>query len=274
MKFHVLPIPKPLREYVECIRSAEQVGDESLSIKVCLNGLPGIVFQHHEGHSPIDNITTPSGKATHFPTLYVYGQMMEVGVMNHKQNPFSTTQIILKPHALQTLLGINASVLTNALVGLDEFSAGHLNMQLLEARNEQEQITLLMNFLTQKLKQVKTRDRLVEESLRLIQQNIYCVTVKYLLDCLNISERQFERRFTQTVGLSPQFYIRVKRFNEAIRLMKARRFQKLTDFAHSLNFYDQSHFIRDIKAFSGITPKSLSQKVDDFELSQNVFAYL
>ena len=274
MKFQVIPIPKNLKEHIACIRIAEYSGEEGLAINVCLNGLPGIVFQHNEGRSPLENITTHSGRATSIPTLYVYGQMTRPGVMHYKKEPFATTQIVLKPHALQSLLGINASVLTNGLVDLAEFSTGDLNMQLIETHNEQQRMTLLVGFLLAKRKQAETRDRLVEESLRLIHKNSGSITVKQLLECLTISERQFEKRFIQTIGVAPQFYIRVTRFNKAIRLMRKRKFEKLTDVAHSLNFYDQSHFIRDIKAFSGITPKMLSQKVDEFLPEQRVIAYL
>jgi AraC-like DNA-binding protein len=264
MKFKIVPPPEHLKEHVECIRIGEYTGEWGLAINVHLSGLPGIVFQHRDGGSPIENIMTPSSLVDRAPTLYVYGQMTQPSVMNHKKGPFTTTQVILKPHALQTLLGINASVMTNALVELTDFSAYHLNMQLLDAHNEQERLTLITSYLWTQLEKANTRDRLIEESLCLIDKYIGSITVKFLLDTLNISERHFERRFNQAVGVSPQFYIRVKRFNEAMRLMKTRRFEKLTDVAYALNFYDQSHFIRDIKAFSGVTPKSLSQKVDDF----------
>jgi AraC-like DNA-binding protein len=36
--------------------------------------------------------------------------------------------------------------------------------------------------------------------------------------------------------------------------------------AYELNFYDRSHFICEIKAFSGLTPKGITQIVDDFHL--------
>jgi len=98
------------------------------------------------------------------------------------------------------------------------------------------------------------------------------IHVKDVLAYVHLSERQFERRFTQTVGLSPHVYIRVKRFNEAIRLIKTGQFERLTDVAYALNFSDQSHFIRDIKAFSGMTPTSLSQQVDDFQNAQAGYA--
>lgn len=274
MKFKLLPAPQSLQADVECIRIAEHNEADPLALNVCLNGLPGIVFQHHNGYSPIENITTRSSVVVDAPTLYLYGQMTEPSVMNHKQGPFTTIQVILKPHALSTLLGINAAHLTNVLVGLSEFSASILNMQLLEATNEEKRVTLLTTFLEQQLRREKQRDRLVEASLSMIDKNPGTVTVKGLLEAVNISERQFERRFCQSVGISPQFYIRIKRFNEAVRLMTTGRFESLTEVAYTLNFYDQSHFIRDIKAFSGVTPKHLSQRVDGVQPNQPVYSYL
>jgi AraC-like DNA-binding protein len=248
-----------------CFRIAEYTGEGGFAITVSLSGLPGIVFQHHNGRSPVESIITPSRSNFSILSLYVYGQTTEPGILNHKKGPYSMTQVILKPHALNTLLGINASALTNGMAQLNEFSAAYLNEQLFEADSDQERITLLTDFLTGKLEQEKTRDRLVEEGLRLIHKNSGSITLKYLLAHLHISERQFERRFRQTVGVPPRFYMRAKRFNEAIKLMKTRQFMKLTEIAYALNFHDQSHFIRDIKAFSGITPKSISQKAENYQ---------
>jgi AraC-like DNA-binding protein len=114
----------------------------------------------------------------------------------------------------------------------------------------------------------------VEESLRLIDQWAGRITVKAVLEHLDISERQFERRFSETVGLSPLSYIRVRRFNEAMRLIKSGRYNTLTDVAYALNFHDQSHFIREVKAFTGVTPKSLSQRADDFIHNQAGYSYI
>ena len=273
LKFKIIPAPEGLKQEVECFRIAEYTGEEGLAIKVSLNGLPGIVFQHHHGQSPVENIITPSRRNPDVPTLYLYGQITERSVMEHKKGPYTMTQVILKPHALRTLFGINATALTNRLVELDEFSAEDLNDQLLEAKSERDRVVLLTRFLLTRLEQAKTRDRLVEEGLRLIHQYAGSITVRFLLERLHISERQFEKRFSQTVGVPPQFYIRVKRFNEAIRLLKTAQFERLTEVAYALNFYDQSHFIRDVKEFSGISPKSLSRKADDF-LDRGGYSYL
>ena len=274
IRFTILPAPEILKNDVECFRITEYTGEEGLAIKVSPSGVAGIVFQQNNGRSAIENIITPSGRAASPPPLFLYGPGTEPSVMHYKRGSRRTMQVVFKPHALQTLLGINAAALTDGWADLHEFSAEDLQVQLIEARNERERMTLLTSFLLAMFKQAKTRDTLVEESLRFIHENIGSMHVKYVLDYLNISERQFERRFTQTVGLSPHLYIRVKRFNEAIRLIKTRKFERLTDIAYALNFYDQSHFIRDIKAFSGITPKSLSQKVNDYHYDQAGYSYV
>jgi AraC-like DNA-binding protein len=274
LQFTLLPAPDLLFQEVECFRIAHYGGEEGFALTVSPNGKPGIVFQQNNGQSPVETITTPSRITGSIPTVYIYGQTTEPGVMYHKKGPYTTVQVILKPHALHSLLGVNASALTHRLVELQEFSTHSLPEQLLEATNEQEQIALLTSFLVAQLKQEKSRDTLVEESLRLIHLHIGAIQVKSLLGHLNISERQFERRFSQTVGVPPQLYIRMKRFNEAVRLMKTGQFEALTVVAHTLGFRDQSHFIRDIKAFSGLTPKSLSHHADDFHHGQAGYFYL
>jgi AraC-like DNA-binding protein len=272
IKFKILPAPGILRSEVECIRVIEHRGKEEIAIKVFPNGLPGIVFQHHNGRSALENIITPS-HISHVPTSFLYGPGTEASIMNYKKGSYASIQVVFQPYSLKTLLGINAAVLTNGFAELNEFSAEDLNLQLMEASSNEKRVVLIMDFLLAKLKQSKSRDPLVEESLHLIHQNITFIEVRHLLKRLAISERQFERRFSQTVGIAPQAYIRVKRFNEAIRLMKTRHYAKLTDIAYALNFHDQSHFIRDVKALSGLTPRTLSQKAENFQ-DQSGLSYI
>jgi AraC-like DNA-binding protein len=273
VRFNIIPAPDILKNDVECFRIAEHVSEEELAINVAPAAVPGIVFQHNGGQSSLEDITTPSRSNTHVPTLFLYGPGIEPGVMNYRKGAWTTVQVILKPHALKTLLGIDATALKGT-VDLHEFTTEDLNSQLLEARNGQARIGILTDFLLSRFEQVKARDTLIEESLRLIRAHGGAITVKSLLEHLNISERQFERRFSQTVGVSPQAYIRVKRFNEAVRLIKSRRYQRLTDVAYALNYHDQSHLIHEINAFSGMTPKMVSRNDDDLYHAEAGYSYV
>ncbi|MFC6230726.1 helix-turn-helix domain-containing protein [Paenibacillus allorhizosphaerae] len=272
--FTTVPPIEELRSDVEYFRIAEYAGSEAMAIKVCPNGLPGLVFQHSYGRTAIKCIVTDSGRIVHMPTLFLHGQITELAVMNFINGPFVSVQAVLKPHALKTLFGLEASMMTNANRWYADFAAEALNAALVNTKDGQECAALLSGFLLEKLGQALPRDLLIEESLHFIQRNIRLVTVKDLLEHLHISERPFQKRFMQTVGVTPQFYIRVRRFNEAIRLMDTGEYDRLSDVAHALHFHDQSHFIRDMKQFSGVTPKSVSQKVNQFHHDEIGASYL
>lgn len=255
-KTTLLPPPAWLSDDVECFGVIEAIDVPEHRINVASAGLPGIVFQHLNGHSAIDQIAVRSGTAMP-PTLFLNGASLDRSVMTFSAGSYTTTHITLKPQAVQTLFGLNALALTDDWTDLSEFGGATLNERLLETSDPQARLCLLVDFLTCRLEQMKARDLLVEESLRLIARNFATVTVRSLLESLNLSERQFERRFSQVVGLTPNAFIRIRRFNKALRLIRSGQYQSLTDIAHALHFYDQSHFIREIKAFSGFTPKDL-----------------
>ena len=269
----VFGVPKILQKDVECFIVNEFTGEEGVVINTFPSAIPGIVFHHNQGRPAIEQITAHAGRKFSPPTLFLHGTGSESSVMHFTKGFYSVIRVIFKPHALQSLLGINALALNQAAVELDEFSSEDLNQQLMDAASTQNRIALLTQFLVARFSHSQRRDELIEGSLRLIHRHAGRITVKTLLDYLDISERHFERRFSETVGMSPLSYIRVKRFNEALRLMQGGQYDTLTEVAYALNFHDQSHFIREVKTFTGITPKSLSQKVDELFHNQAGYSY-
>jgi AraC-like DNA-binding protein len=251
----IVPASGILSTAIESVRMTHYHGNEGVAIRVTPAGVPGLLFHVSGGRGALEQITTRSARASSLAPFFLYGPGTQPSVMAFRRGPFTTMQVVFRPHALKTLFGLNASALANGWAELDELGADGLTDQLTEAESDQERISLLTGFLMSKLKQEKPRDLLVEESLRMIDRNPGGLQVRDLLTALSISERQLERRFTQTVGLSPQTYLRV------------RRFTRLSDVGAALNFSDQSHFNREIKAFSGMTPSSLAHSVDDFQFA-------
>jgi AraC-like DNA-binding protein len=70
---------------------------------------------------------------------------------------------------------------------------------------------------------------------------------------LGLSERAFERRFVTHVGLTPVRYRRLARFRTVLRLY-AGGFRDWAALAATTGFSDQSHLVRDCRAFAGLTP--------------------
>ncbi|MCU6709948.1 helix-turn-helix domain-containing protein [Paenibacillus sp. J5C_2022] len=74
--------------------------------------------------------------------------------------------------------------------------------------------------------------------------------------------------------MPPQLFIRVRRVNEALRMMHSGSYERLSDVAYALNYYDQSHFIRDMKMFSWVSPKHMAMKVSEFHSDLTGSSYL
>ncbi|WP_258881668.1 helix-turn-helix domain-containing protein [Paenibacillus sp. sptzw28] len=118
------------------------------------------------------------------------------------------------------------------------------------------------------------RDELIELTLDYIRDHISSISVEGLVAAFHISERQLQKRFARVVGMPPQLYIRLRRVNEALRLMHSGQFERLSDVAYALNYYDQSHFIRDMKLFSWVSPKHIAMKVSEFHSDLAGSSYL
>lgn len=74
---------------------------------------------------------------------------------------------------------------------------------------------------------------------------------------LNVSERQFNRIFYHVLGVSPKEYLRLHRFLNSLQILKTQKRAKLTGVALNSGYYDQAHFIRDCRVFSGHSPRNL-----------------
>lgn len=83
-------------------------------------------------------------------------------------------------------------------------------------------------------------------------------TVTQLADAACLSRRHFGRLFSSHVGMSPKEYARVVRFQKSLWLMQNGRGAGAA-MAYDCGYADQSHFIREFKAFSGHTPDRLRE---------------
>lgn len=251
-----------LARFVEYFWTFEwREGEAGRPLKMFATGVSGILFQHHDGRPALGSRAHGQSVSNGgCPTSFVYGKRTRPA-QTFTKGPFGLTGVVFKPQGLSTLLNTHPMQFNDGSVELNEFSRENIGEQLLNAPSHHERVARLSEFLRAHVDGSGSEDVLVTESLRLIQTGIRSIRVPQLLKSLNVSERQFERRFVRAIGVSPHQYIRILRFREAVRLIKSNQFEKLSDVAYDLNYVDQSHFIKDVKAFSGYTPTRLVQTV-------------
>lgn len=74
-----------------------------------------------------------------------------------------------------------------------------------------------------------------------------------LADATKSSQDTIEKRFRRAVGMTPKHYARLSRLRYAAALFRPG--MCFTDLALDAGYFDQSHFIRDVKAVTGETPR-------------------
>jgi AraC-like DNA-binding protein len=79
-------------------------------------------------------------------------------------------------------------------------------------------------------------------------------TVDQIADSLNVSRRHLERRFTEYIGIPPKLFSKIIRFQNARTILKSKQHGTLADIAMEAGYYDQSHFYKDFKDFTGVYP--------------------
>lgn len=148
----------------------------------------------------------------------------------------------------------NLSLSLDDIFGKDEIN--QVGEKLLMATTDKERIKVVEQFLLSQLKSIQA-DKLIVEAVKLIYQSRGTIRVKELNEKLFISQSPFEKRFRKVVGTTPKKFTSIIRFNSVLEnLNKAK---SLTEICYENNFFDQAHFIKDFKHFTGQTPEQFKR---------------
>lgn len=112
---------------------------------------------------------------------------------------------------------------------------------------------------TQKIKSVPTADidPRKKELFELLYASNGSLNVKELSEKVYWSSRQINRYFNQQFGISLKSYSKILRFRASFQHIKQGKL-----FPEE-NFFDQAHFIKEVKKLSGVLPKDLNKNKDD-----------
>lgn len=128
--------------------------------------------------------------------------------------------------------------------------------KLFLAHTDRQRIRIVEQFLLAQL-QEKEADKLVVEAVKLIYQSKGNIRIKELIEKLFISQSPFEKRFRKTVGTTAKKFASIVRLHTVLNDLNASK--SLTDICYEHNFFDQAHFIKDFKRFTGETPEAFKR---------------
>jgi AraC-like DNA-binding protein len=124
--------------------------------------------------------------------------------------------------------------------------------KLAGAMEARQRIAIIDSFLISLFRQPR-EDKMVSHALSMIRANHGNIRMSALSSELNISIGQMEKRFRRMVGATPKKYASIVRFNEILK--GAPDAKSLVELACKTGYFDQAHFIKDFKSFTGQTPE-------------------
>lgn len=132
--------------------------------------------------------------------------------------------------------------------------------QLEEAVSDTESIEKLNRFLEMRMLPKKDHIDYVDYTIQQIHTHKGNISIKGLEQKLGISTRQLQRHFLAKIGISPKEMCKLIRLNSAFSSMEADPEISLTHLSYEAGYYDSSHFYRDFKKMSGVSPTSFFSK--------------
>lgn len=162
----------------------------------------------------------------------------------------------LNPSLAYRFIKTSMHEMTNRVLALSDSPLENLSKSIknLSFNETEEMVSACESFLLSFLPEPSNGELLISQAIHTIHSLDGKIDVQTLSKSLNTSKRTLERYFKQLVGLSPKFYIRAIRLHYF--LYQNRENKDVIDAALEAEYYDQSHFIKEFKKFTGETPKS------------------
>ncbi len=256
MNYREITPEDQLKPFIKCFYLFQSDSDAEFEDIVFPSGFTEMIFNLGQGFWA----TSVGDRYKTTPKIEFWGQ-----VTNPMQIKSKGKQLMLGvrlfPHSAGYFLREKQGQFNNTVYDLSDIlgpSVRNLHSQLLETADLIRRIELVETYLLQKLsKDMKLNLRIEEigHILYSINKNYSENSIRIIASQHGISTRYLHKLVYEHTGLSPKSLNRISRFQLSLKLISKNE-MSLTSIAYDCGYFDQSHFIRDFRSFTGVTPST------------------
>jgi AraC-like DNA-binding protein len=243
-----------LKQYVKCYYIYESSTDAAFEDTVFPSGCMEIIFNLGTGKW---QTATADGLVTN-PSIELWGQITQpLPIKSIGKN--TMLGIRFYPHAAAYFLNDKVELFNNQVIDFSDISGNAVRMlysKLLETMAWNKRIELVEDFLFHRfsLSERKLNNgAVVSNIMNEMGQDDFFDNIENVASRYGITSRYLQKLFLQYTGLTPKLYSKINRFQNSLRLV-TKKDTSLTSIAYDCGYFDQSHFIREFKSFTGFTP--------------------
>lgn len=253
MDYQVFAPAPELESFVKCFWTLEDAGSSARQ-RIVPDGCMEMIFHYADAYLQYFD----DGSSIVQPKSFVFGQItsyIEIA-------PTGATGIVaarFHPGGLMPFLDVPVASLENKANALSKLFGKKgilLEQQVLASPDNQQRIKLIERFLLSRLSDPATIDKITKACVEAIIQSQGQLGVLELASKMKLNRRNLERRFISAIGMSPKQLSKVIRLQATLKTLEQEDFTSLTSLAYDNGYYDQAHFNKDFREFTGLSPKS------------------
>jgi AraC-like DNA-binding protein len=201
-----------------------------------------------DGQAAYHRSGIPSGST---PRCFVNG-MSNTTVRLHLPRLQTFFGVVLQPAAVKKLLSVPSGTFLNAIVDLELLDPGFTTLwhELADRPSFNERVCFMESWAPSRGVNLHQQELALSQFLYTPEE---IMTVKALASTFCYSTRQLHRKVQELFGMSSEVLLRYKRYQSSLFRVHHTA-QTLTSIAHDCGYYDQAHFNREFKEFTGLTP--------------------
>ncbi len=167
--------------------------------------------------------------------------------------------ICFMPEGLYPFIKIPIAEFKNQLLGTSEVGfnpAGKISEKLREAPDVSARLNILEAELLSLLDSNYLIPKDIQQLFTAIKQKNNSIQISEFCKRNNVSTRKLERVYNKYIGLPGKTYAMLNRFQNSLNhLLYINDYSRLLEIALDNGYFDQTHFIKEFKRFTGNTPK-------------------
>jgi methylphosphotriester-DNA--protein-cysteine methyltransferase len=236
--------------FIECFWIVEEADPTPVIQKIIPDGFPEIIF--HYGDPYLIKLDKKWSKQS----LSLFGGQITNHFFLKNTGVSNILGIKLKPAAASLLFDIDMHALTNRVVSLKTVGGSKLKTFAGLLNKNVDQVTRIaaIDEYLSRYEGVGSNDSTINTAVGRILSSNGMVSVGEICKECGCSERQLERMFRKFIGVSPKLYCRIIRFAYVFQVVQGKEALNGSELGIASGFYDQSHFIKNFKAFTGEDP--------------------
>ena len=127
--------------------------------------------------------------------------------------------------------------------------------QIRTASSHEARAEMVQQFLLARLKEYRKENEALDNAVKLIRESKGQLSINEVGQRTGLSKKQLERAFVPAVGTTPKTFARISRFLNICHHLEEHRKKSLTQLTYECGYFDQAHFIKEFREFSGYTPR-------------------